>query len=45
MVRFTKYRVGNGSKSLGLVFWWNSRRFGIEVQVGVWQLTLMRERS
>lgn len=43
-MRFTHYKIGNGSKQLGLIFWWNSNRRAVELNFGVHQLTLIKER-
>lgn len=38
---FWPYRVGNGSKSLGLSVWWNSQRVALQVDFFVWELQLI----
>ena len=44
-MRFTRYRVSNGSKLFGVVFWLNASRFAVDLHLGVWQFTIMKERS
>lgn len=42
--RITHYRVGNGSKHLGLLLWWNDSRKAVELNLGVHQVTLIKEK-
>lgn len=42
-MRFTHHKIGNGSKQLGLILWWNSSRKAVELNFGVHQFTLIKE--
>lgn len=50
MVRFiqsfrtTTYRVGNGSKLFGVVMWYNSSRYAVDLHFGVHQVTIIKEK-
>lgn len=37
------YKAGNGSKTFGAQLWYNSQRIAVQVDVGLWQVYLMRE--
>lgn len=39
----TCFRHGNGSKTLGFRLWWNEQRVGLELNLGIRELSIMRE--
>lgn len=50
MVKFLRsfgtstHKVGNGSKLFGVVVWYNSSRYGVDLNLGVYQVTILKER-
>jgi hypothetical protein len=38
---FWPYRVGNGSKSLGVSCWWNSQRVALQLNFLVWEIQII----
>jgi hypothetical protein len=38
-------RIGNGSKQIGLVFWWHAHRVALQVDALFWEVQIMKERK
>lgn len=50
MVRFLRsfraftHKIGNGSKLFGVVVWYNSARYGVDLNLGVHEVTIIKEK-
>ncbi|UVK63619.1 hypothetical protein SEA_DOXI13_30 [Streptomyces phage Doxi13] len=37
------HKFENGCKQVGLAIWWNSNRVGFQINVGIFEIQVMRE--
>ncbi|QAY17154.1 hypothetical protein SEA_MADAMATO_36 [Streptomyces phage Madamato] len=41
----SNHKIGNGSKQVGLAIWWNLARVGFQINAGIREIQIMRERK